>query len=39
VDGSSSEALHTMQLVYRIYCADRDWRDKYGLSDLIPKYD
>jgi predicted dehydrogenase len=39
VDGSSSEALQTMHLVYRIYCADKEWRDKYNLTDLIPKYD
>ena len=37
VNGSSSEALGTMQLVYRIYCADQEWRDKYDLSDVIPE--
>ncbi|MEE2746174.1 MAG: Gfo/Idh/MocA family oxidoreductase [Pseudomonadota bacterium] len=31
-EGSSIEALKTMQLVYRIYCADDDWRLKWGLS-------
>ncbi len=36
VDGSSSDALKTMHLVYRIYCADVEWRTKYGLDDTIP---
>lgn len=35
--GSSLEALKTMQLVYRIYCADTRWREQYKLSDDIPK--
>lgn len=35
VDGSSLEAMETMRLVYRIYCADPEWRAKYGLSDGI----
>ena len=30
--GSSNEALKTMQLVYRIYCADPEWRDKWKLQ-------
>ena len=25
-EGSSMDALRTMQLVYRIYCADEDWK-------------
>ncbi|MFH1998174.1 MAG: gfo/Idh/MocA family oxidoreductase, partial [Planctomycetota bacterium] len=37
VDGSSLEALRTMQLVYRIYCADADWRSRYNLDDSIPE--
>jgi len=37
VDGSSQEALKTMQLVYRIYCADPEWSSKYNLGDRIPK--
>lgn len=37
VDGSSLEALKTMELVYRIYCADREWRDRYGLDDAVPE--
>jgi predicted dehydrogenase len=36
VNGSSIDALKTMQLVYRIYCADPKWRDRYKLSDEIP---
>lgn len=35
-DGSSMEALKTMHLVYRIYCADPEWRAKYNLDDTIP---
>lgn len=35
VDGSSLEALRTMELVYRVYCADPDWRRRFGLSDLV----
>ena len=36
VNGSSLEALRTMHLVYRIYCADPEWRAAYGLSDDLP---
>ena len=36
VEGSSQEALKTMQLVYRIYCADPEWRNRYKLDDRIP---
>ena len=36
VNGSSLEALKTMQLVYRIYCADPEWRNRYKLNDRIP---
>lgn len=36
LDGSSTEALETMRLVYRIYCADPQWRNKYGLDDKVP---
>jgi predicted dehydrogenase len=35
--GSSLEALKTMHLVYRIYCADPQWRVTYHLSDEIPE--
>lgn len=37
MDGSSAEALRTMELVYRIYCADKEWRTRYGLDDSIPE--
>jgi hypothetical protein len=36
VEGSSEEALKTMHLVYRIYCADPAWKEKWGLSAEIP---
>ncbi len=32
INGSSEDALRTMQLVYQIYCADSVWREKYQLS-------
>jgi predicted dehydrogenase len=35
-NGSSIEAMRTMHLVYRIYCADPEWRSSYGLDDTIP---
>mgnify|MGYP001560093378 CR=1 FL=1 len=35
--GDSLEALKTMELIYRIYCADPAWKKKYKLSDRIPK--
>ncbi|KYG64743.1 oxidoreductase [Bdellovibrio bacteriovorus] len=31
--GSSEEAYRTMELVYRIYCADPEWKKKYNLTD------
>lgn len=34
-NGSAEEALKTMQLVYRIYCADPDWKAQWGLNDDI----
>jgi predicted dehydrogenase len=34
--GSSEEALKTMELVYRIYCADHEWKEKWGLSVQNP---
>lgn len=33
--GSSSDALETMRLVYRIYCADPDWRQRWDLSEAV----
>ncbi|MEX2311449.1 MAG: Gfo/Idh/MocA family oxidoreductase, partial [Rhodospirillales bacterium] len=32
INGSGEDALKTMQLVYKIYCADPEWRDKWGLD-------
>ncbi len=32
-EGSSTDALKTMQLVYRIYCADPDWQQKWNLGE------
>jgi len=37
VDGSSLEALRTVQLVYRVYCADDAWRQRYALTDHVPE--
>lgn len=37
--GSSSEALETMEIVYRIYCSDPDWKKKWNLMDSIPNID
>jgi predicted dehydrogenase len=33
--GSSDEALKTMQLVYRVYCADPEWRARFSLDDDV----
>lgn len=30
--GTAEDAFRTMELVYRIYCADPEWREKYNLS-------
>lgn len=35
-DGSSLEALKTMELVYRIYCADREWAEQWSLDTSLP---
>ena len=35
-NGSSEDALNTMRLVYRIYCADARWKAKWGLSSEMP---
>jgi len=35
-NGSSEEAFRTMQLVYKIYCADKNWQSLYGLTDEVP---
>jgi len=31
-NGSSLDALRTMQSVYRIYCADPEWRERFNIS-------
>ena len=31
--GSSEDAFESMKLVYRIYYSDKEWRDKYLISD------
>jgi predicted dehydrogenase len=36
LNGSSEDALRTMQLVYQIYCADKNWQKKYNLSVDVP---
>ena len=33
VGGSSADALETMRLVYRIYCADPEWRERWKLTE------
>lgn len=32
VNGSVEEALRTMELVYRIYAADHDWSERWGIA-------
>ena len=32
VHGSAEDAYRTMELVYRIYCADAGWRDRWNLA-------
>jgi predicted dehydrogenase len=36
-EGSPRDALATMRLVYRIYCADPEWAGRHNLSDQVPK--
>jgi hypothetical protein len=31
--GSSNDALNTMKLVYKIYYADREWREAYAIEN------
>lgn len=33
--GSSAEAFESMRLVYRIYCADPEWRERWNLRDTV----
>jgi predicted dehydrogenase len=35
--GSSLDALKTMELVYRVYCADPVWKATYQLTDSLPE--
>ena len=35
--GSSDDALKTMQLVYKIYCADPTWKDQWSLDNSLPE--
>jgi predicted dehydrogenase len=39
IEGTAREALRTMHLVYRIYCADAEWRQTYGLDDSLSDTD
>jgi predicted dehydrogenase len=34
--GTSHDALKTMELVYRIYCADNEWKSLWNLDDSLP---
>lgn len=34
--GSSRDALKTLELVYRIYCADPEWKARFQLDDGVP---
>jgi predicted dehydrogenase len=36
-EGSVMDAWKTLHLVYRIYCADPVWRERYGLDDSLPE--
>jgi len=36
VNGSSTEALRTMELVYRIYGADNKWKSRFQIIDQLP---
>ena len=33
INGTSKDALKTIKLVYKIYYADKNWREKYGILD------
>ncbi|MFQ5690682.1 MAG: Gfo/Idh/MocA family protein [Gemmatimonadota bacterium] len=33
VNGNSRDALRVMELVYRIYCADEQWKRRFGIPD------
>ena len=34
--GTSEDANRTMELVYRIYCADPVWKEQWSLDDSLP---
>ena len=34
--GTSEDARRTMQLVYQIYCADPEWKERWKLDDAMP---
>jgi predicted dehydrogenase len=36
--GSSQDAWNTMQLVYRIYCADPEWQARWNLTDTVKDF-
>ena len=36
IHGSAEDALKTMHLVYKIYCADNTWRNRWKLNSEIP---
>lgn len=38
-EGSSADALATMQHVFNIYCADPDWRDRWSINQDLPQFD
>ncbi|MFT6603835.1 MAG: hypothetical protein ACJARO_001348, partial [Bacteriovoracaceae bacterium] len=35
LNGSSLDAFKTMELVYRIYCADPKWKEKFNLKCTV----
>jgi predicted dehydrogenase len=36
IEGTALEALKTLHLVYRIYGADRTWRERFKIDDRLP---
>ncbi|MBX7136630.1 MAG: Gfo/Idh/MocA family oxidoreductase [Oligoflexia bacterium] len=33
--GTAADAFKTMELVYKIYCADKEWSNRWGLSSAV----
>jgi predicted dehydrogenase len=33
INGNSTDALEVMKLVYKIYCSDKQWKDKFQIID------